>query len=199
MREWLVIESSASYGVFASDEMIAKRISGYIPRDSAEKLLGRSLGDRNDWFRAEEGEKMRAHPEWRDTPPPGKDAVKPCTCHPSDNPPVPCPQKYALRECREAAAADEIDRLTLALAASEAVIAAAEKVNAATFSHIDGRDLLAELHPRSELDIKRRVDGQDKWFEGDWLTTVYREIKPLRDALKARDAARKRAEATEEK
>ena len=40
---------------------------------------------------------------------------RPCTCHPDDNPPVPCPQKYALIECREAAdkgsLADEIERL----------------------------------------------------------------------------------------
>ncbi|WP_342152397.1 hypothetical protein [Methylorubrum sp. SB2] len=28
-----------------------------------------------------------------------------CTCHPSDNPPVPCAKKYALSECRAAAAA----------------------------------------------------------------------------------------------
>lgn len=27
----------------------------------------------------------------------------PCTCHPDDNPPVPCPKKYALGECRKAA------------------------------------------------------------------------------------------------
>jgi hypothetical protein len=27
-----------------------------------------------------------------------------CTCHPDDNPPVPCPRKYALAECRAAAA-----------------------------------------------------------------------------------------------
>lgn len=26
-----------------------------------------------------------------------------CTCHPDDKPPVPCPQKYALNECRVAA------------------------------------------------------------------------------------------------
>ncbi len=26
-----------------------------------------------------------------------------CTCHPDDNPPVPCAQKYALSECRAAA------------------------------------------------------------------------------------------------
>ena len=25
---------------------------------------------------------------------------RPCTCHPDDNPPVPCAQKYALNECR---------------------------------------------------------------------------------------------------
>ncbi len=28
---------------------------------------------------------------------------RPCTCHPDDNPPVPCAQKYALNECRAAA------------------------------------------------------------------------------------------------
>lgn len=27
---------------------------------------------------------------------------KPCTCHPDDNPPRPCPRKYALSECRRA-------------------------------------------------------------------------------------------------
>lgn len=29
-----------------------------------------------------------------------QEAVKPCTCHPDDNPPVPCAQQYALNECR---------------------------------------------------------------------------------------------------
>lgn len=27
----------------------------------------------------------------------------PCTCHPDDNPPRPCPKKYALSDCRSAA------------------------------------------------------------------------------------------------
>jgi hypothetical protein len=27
-----------------------------------------------------------------------------CTCHPEDNPPIPCPRKYALAECRAAVA-----------------------------------------------------------------------------------------------
>ncbi len=44
----------------------------------------------------------------------------------------------------------------------------------ATFSHIDGRDLLAELHPRNTLDIKRRVDGVERWFEADWLSNLWR-------------------------
>jgi len=26
--------------------------------------------------------------------------AKGCTCHPDDNPPVPCPRKYALTDCR---------------------------------------------------------------------------------------------------
>lgn len=34
---------------------------------------------------------------------------RPCTCHPDDNPPVPCPRRYALNECREAAAPTEGD------------------------------------------------------------------------------------------
>ena len=25
-----------------------------------------------------------------------------CTCHPDDNPPIPCARKYALRDCRVA-------------------------------------------------------------------------------------------------
>jgi hypothetical protein len=42
----------------------------------------------------------------------------------------------------------------------------------ASFSHVNGRDLLAELHPRKELDIKRRADGVQTWFEGDWLSNL---------------------------
>ena len=25
---------------------------------------------------------------------------RPCTCHPADNPPVPCAQRYALQDCK---------------------------------------------------------------------------------------------------
>lgn len=33
--------------------------------------------------------------------------LRPCTCHPDDSPPVPCARKYALSECRAAAAIGE--------------------------------------------------------------------------------------------
>ena len=64
-REWLIIESSFKNAVFRPDGADRK---GYIPRDVAEGLLGRSM-EGTQWFSREEGQLMRAHPEWRDTPP----------------------------------------------------------------------------------------------------------------------------------
>lgn len=66
MREWLVIESSMKNAVFVPDEERERK--GYIPRDAAEALLGRKL-DGDVWFTREESASMRAHPEWRDSPP----------------------------------------------------------------------------------------------------------------------------------
>lgn len=65
MSEWLVIESGYGRAVFRDQEYPTH----YIPRDVAEKLLGRDLSG-NAWFSREEGEKMKSHPEWRDTEPP---------------------------------------------------------------------------------------------------------------------------------
>lgn len=62
----------------------------------------------------------------------------------------------------------------------EELEAALRKIDAATISHVDGRDLLDQIHPRHMLDIRRRVDGKEDWFEADWLSD-------LRDA---RNAAR---------
>lgn len=36
-------------------------------------------------------------------PAPSVADAKPCTCHPDDNPPVPCAKQYALSECRSVA------------------------------------------------------------------------------------------------
>lgn len=66
MREWLVIESSGKNMVFADDSH--KLPKGYIPRDAAEQLLGRPLEGRC-WFTKDDSEKMRGHPEWRETEP----------------------------------------------------------------------------------------------------------------------------------
>lgn len=61
MREWLVIEDSRKNGVFAPDE--SKTPVGFIPRDVAERILGRRM-DGTQWFTREEGDLMRAQPEW---------------------------------------------------------------------------------------------------------------------------------------
>ena len=61
-REWLVIEDSRKNAVFAPEE--ASKIAGYIPRDVAERLLGRDLGGAV-WFTHDESDLMRSHPEWR--------------------------------------------------------------------------------------------------------------------------------------
>ena len=63
-REWLVIEDSRKNGVFAPQE--AQYPRGYIPRDAAEQVLGRSM-DGFQWFSREEAEKLRSHPEWKNT------------------------------------------------------------------------------------------------------------------------------------
>lgn len=62
LREWLVIEDSRKNGVFAPEG--SDKPKGFIPRDVAESLLGRRM-DGNQWFTAEESERMRGHPEWR--------------------------------------------------------------------------------------------------------------------------------------
>lgn len=61
MREWLVIEDSRRGGVFAPEESRAPK--GYIPRDVAERVLGRRM-DGTQWFTREESTLMRAQPEW---------------------------------------------------------------------------------------------------------------------------------------
>lgn len=61
MREWLIIESSMKNGVFAPEE--ASKPKGFIPRDVAERILGRRL-DGTQWFTREESELMRTQAEW---------------------------------------------------------------------------------------------------------------------------------------
>ncbi len=66
MREWLVIEDSRKNSVFAPDDFNGP--AGYIPRDVAERILGRALNG-TAWFSNSESEWLRRHPEWRETAP----------------------------------------------------------------------------------------------------------------------------------
>lgn len=64
-----------------------------------------------------------------DDDPSDEPSERPCTCHPDDNPPRPCPRKYALSECRKAAAYREQVN-SLALECAESTRRAAEKSGA---------------------------------------------------------------------
>lgn len=76
-------------------------------------------------------------------------------------------------------------------AALQACVEALEAINKECFSHVDGRDLFAQMHPRNTLDIKRRVDARETWFEGDWLTDLWGQIKKSRAAIQQAEEARK--------
>lgn len=82
---------------------------------------------------------------------------------------------------RERAQAAEIERLRARVETLESALSAIDKQ---CFSHVDGRDLFAQMHPRNMLDIKRRVDARETWFEGDWLTDLWGAIKNARAAMK---------------
>lgn len=76
------------------------------------------------------------------------------------------------------------DALRTMAARVEALESAIRGIDKECFSHVDGRDLFAQMHPRNMLDIKRRVDARETWFEGDWLTDLWGAIKNARAALK---------------
>jgi len=118
MREWLVIESSAKNMVFASDEQRAQK--GYIPRDEAEKLLGRSLGTGTVWFTKDESAAMRSHPEWRDTEPPPSGVGR--NVHGGMDEMIECPFDGDCSCCQSAKV--EIDRLRDKAAEDETIILA---------------------------------------------------------------------------
>lgn len=69
--------------------------------------------------------------------------------------------------------------------------ARAEAMIAATISHVDGRDLLAELKPMywHFCNIKVRINGQWKEYEGDWLKRLYQAREQINAAQAAQNAA----------
>ncbi len=67
--------------------------------------------------------------------------------------------------------ANNEDLRHFALLAAEKAREEADRMKAATYSHVDGRDLLHELQPNGahHIDILVRINGQDRRYEGDWL------------------------------
>lgn len=66
------------------------------------------------------------------------------------------------------------------------ILRAAAAVIEAHYSHVDGRNLPASLHPDTwhMCDIKVRRNGRDEYFEGDWLKNVAKELAVLEAACK---------------
>jgi hypothetical protein len=60
-----------------------------------------------------------------------------CTCHPDDNPPDPCTQKYALSECRHEALRLQRDALLAALTEALPLIEQAEFLESKAYSYQD--------------------------------------------------------------
>jgi len=70
------------------------------------------------------------------------------------------------------------DRVTKAEAEAAALRVDAERykrMRAATFSHVDQRDVLAELSPNGwhMCDIHVRINGEWRKHEGDWLRKLF--------------------------
>lgn len=68
--------------------------------------------------------------------------------------------------------ADRAVRSTSGLSTEDA--ARLEAMTKATYSHVDGRDLLHQLQPNGahHIDIVVRINGEDRRYEGDWLKTL---------------------------
>ncbi len=58
-----------------------------------------------------------------------------------------------------------------------------KNIIATTKHHETKNCLFARMHPRKTLDIKRRVDGKEDWFEGDWLSNLWKEIQVAEAAI----------------
>lgn len=69
------------------------------------------------------------------------------------------------------------------------LLVAAQWLENAFVSHIDGRDLLAELRPLQwhHCDIDVRIDGQNRRYEGDWLKGVLKARHRMRALLASID------------
>lgn len=84
-----------------------------------------------------------------------------CTCHPDDKPPMPCAQKYALRECRLAALVDAMWQLLDDMGPGQHVCAAAKAQARIAFEpYIDEPEAMANIITLELAhEIKRESEG----------------------------------------
>ena len=88
----------------------------------------------------------------------GGELVRACTCHPDDNPPVPCARKYALTDCRMA---DLQSRIALSEAREAKCVEALTKI--ATFDdkganyHLEHTGSFAQFDEPGSVQIAREA------------------------------------------
>lgn len=86
---------------------------------------------------------------------PSTDRDRDCTCHPDDNPPRPCPRKYALSDCI-AAASTERDSVLEALARTQWMLETIDRTHSINFAEVSER-IIAN---RAALKVKPTTDGE---------------------------------------
>lgn len=83
----------------ADAEPVAWMHDGFMSTDY-ERVQHDEMRNRSCGFKAKPIIPLYAHPVPAAPQAEPTREPRPCTCHPDDNPPVPCAQKYALNECR---------------------------------------------------------------------------------------------------
>lgn len=84
------------------------KILVYIQSASLDwRIVARAFDEHDGWY-SDPGKHHVRPTHWMPLPDPPSAALRaespPCTCHPDDNPPVPCAKRYALSDCLAVAA-----------------------------------------------------------------------------------------------
>jgi hypothetical protein len=101
---------------------------------------------------------------------------KPCTCHPSDAPPVPCPRQFALTHCKAAA----YDSLKARIAELEA--------NEKAYEEIIGKKTYRQVADRIQ-EMEGALQKISDLVESEAGEPLDDAIKIANDALQPKDTA----------